>query len=129
LSYKVPPMNLGLQQKGVRVLMDKRFVIVTDDGDLLLEVLKRAEGRPVLVRNADGNIEMLRLEMQSFEDSTTLSRHPMQGLPDSATLDDAYMLLAAKRGGEVFIYRDTIDRIVGVVSWSNLQQEIRLGQM
>ncbi len=129
LGYKVAPINLGLQQKGVRVLMDKRFVIVSDDGELLLEVLKRAEGRPVLVRNSEGNIEMLRLEMQSFEDSTTLSRHPMEGLPDSATLDDAYELLAAKRAGEVFIYRDNIDRIVGVISWSNLQQEIRLGQM
>jgi CIC family chloride channel protein len=129
LGYKVAPINLGLQQKGVRVLMDRRFVVVNDDNALLLEVLKRAEGRPVLIKNNDGNIEMLRLEMQSFEDSTTLSRHPMQGLPDTATLDDAYELLAAKRSGEVFIYRDKIHKIVGVISWNNLQQEIRLGQV
>lgn len=129
LGYKVAPMDQGLQQKGVRVLMDRRFVVVNDNNDLLLEVLKRAEGRPVLVKNGDGNIEMLRLEMQSFEDSTTLSRHPMQGLPDSATLDEAYKLLAAKRSGEVYIYRDRINKIVGVISWNNLQQEIRSGQV
>jgi CIC family chloride channel protein len=82
----------------------------------------------VLVRNADGVIEMLSLEMQSYDDSTTLSRHHMQGLSDSTTLNEAYLLLSPKRSGEVFIYQDTPDNVVGVISWSNLQQEIRLGQ-
>ena len=129
LGYKVPPMNQGLQKKGVRALMDKRFVIVNDDDDLLLEVLKRAEGRPVLVRNTEGEIEMLRLEMQSFEDLTTLSRHPMPGLPDSATLNEAYEALASKRAGEVYIYRGDNQKVVGVISWANLHQEIRSGQI
>ncbi|AZG74310.1 chloride channel protein [Shewanella livingstonensis] len=129
LGYKVAPLNQGLQKKGVRVLMDKRFVIVNDDDELLLEVLKRAAGRPVLVRNAEGAIEMLRLEMQSFEDSTTLSRHPMPGLPDSATLNEAYEALAPKRSGEVYIYRGNNQKVVGVISWANLLQEIRSGQI
>ena len=134
LGYKVAPLNQGLQKKGVRVLMDRRFVIVNDDDELLLEVLKRAEGRPVLVRNGEGKIEMLRLEMQSFEDSTTLSRHPMPGLPDNATLNEAYEALAAKRSGEVYIYRDSPNnpngqKVVGVISWANLVQEIRSGQI
>ena len=128
LGYKVAPVNLGLQKKGVRVLMEKRFVIVNNNDELLLEVLKRAQGRPVLVRNADGIIEMLRLEMQSFEDSTTLQRIPMQGLPDTATLNEAYEILSPKRTGEVFIYQGTLENVVGVISWSNLQQEIRSGQ-
>ncbi len=129
LGYKVAPLNQGLQKKGVRVLMDKRFVIVNDDDELLLEVLKRAAGRPVLVRNVEGEIEMLRLEMQSFEDSTTLSRLPMPGLPDTATLNEAYEALVAKRSGEVYIYRGTNQKVVGVISWANLLQEIRSGQV
>ncbi|MCL1141936.1 chloride channel protein [Shewanella gaetbuli] len=129
LDYKIPPMNQGLQKKGVRVLMNRRFVVVNDDDELLLEVLKRAAGRPVLVRNTDGQIEMLSLEIQSFEDSTTLSRHLMQGLPDSATLDEVYDALAAKRAGEVYIYRNKPSHIVGVISWANLAQEIRSGQL
>lgn len=128
LDYKVAPMNQGLQKKGVRVLMNRRFVVVNDDDELLLEVLKRAEGRPVLVRNAEGKIEMLRLEIQSFEDATTLSRHPMVGLPDSATLNEAYEVLAAKRTGEVYIYRNSPNNVIGVISWANLLQEIRSGQ-
>ena len=52
----------------------------------------------------------------------------MQGLSDSTTLNEAYLLLSPKRSGEVFIYQDTPDNVVGVISWSNLQQEIRLGQ-
>ncbi|PKG80259.1 chloride channel protein [Shewanella sp. Actino-trap-3] len=129
LGYKVAPLNQGLQQKGVRVLMNKRFVIVNDDDELLLEVLKRAAGRPVLVRNAKGVIEMLRLEIQSAEDTTTLSRQPMLGLPDSATLNEAYEALAPKRAGEVYIYRSDNQHVVGVISWTNLLQEIRSGQI
>ncbi|QIR15271.1 chloride channel protein [Shewanella aestuarii] len=129
LDYKVPPLNQGLQKKGVRVLMNRRFVVVNDDQELLLEVMKRAEGRPVLVRNAEQKIEMLRLEIPSFEDQTTLSRHLMIGLPDTATLNEAYDALAAKRAGEVYIYRDTPKNVVGVISWANLLQEIRSGQI
>ncbi|WP_144210236.1 chloride channel protein [Shewanella donghaensis] len=129
LGYKIPPVNLGLQKKGVRALMDKRFVVVNDDNELLLEVMKRAEGRPVMVRNAESQIEMLSLEMQSFEDNTTLSRHLMQGVPDTATLSEVYEILSIKRSGEVYIYRNNINNIVGVISWSNLWQELRSGQV
>ncbi|QBF83878.1 chloride channel protein [Shewanella maritima] len=129
LGYKVPPMNQGLQKKGVRTLMDSRFVIVKDDSELLLEVLKRAEGRPVLVRNDNDEIEMLQLEMQSFEDSTTLSRHTIEGLSDNRTLDDVYQVLSKKRSGEVFIYRGNPHNVVGVISWNMLYQEIRSGQL
>ncbi|MEZ9367773.1 chloride channel protein [Shewanella sp. 10N.286.51.B2] len=129
LGYKVPPVNLGLQKKGVRALMDKRFVIVNDDNDLLLEVMKRAQGRPVMVRNADNKIEMLSLEMQSFEDKTTLSRHLMHGVADTATLNEVYELLSLKRSGEVYIYQNNTNNVVGVISWANLWQEIRSGQV
>ncbi|MDO6617461.1 MULTISPECIES: chloride channel protein [unclassified Shewanella] len=129
LGYKVPPVNLGLQKKGVRALMDKRFVIVNDDNDLLLEVMKRAQGRPVMVRNADNQIEMLSLEMQSFEDKTTLSRHLMHGVADTATLNEVYELLSLKRSGEVYIYQNNTNNVVGVISWANLWQEIRSGQV
>ncbi|MCL2917458.1 chloride channel protein [Shewanella litorisediminis] len=129
LGYKVPPLNQGLQKTGVRALMDRRFVVVKNDDELLLEVMKRAEGRPVMVRSAEGEVQMLRLEMQSFEDSTTLSRQPMQGLPDTATLNEAYEILSPKRTGEVYIYQGDKDNLVGVIGWSKLQQEIRSGQV
>lgn len=129
LGYKVPPVNQGLQKTGVRALMDRRFVVVKNDDELLLEVMKRAQGRPVMVRSAEGEIQMLRLEMQSFEDNTTLSRQPMQGLPDTATLNEVYELLSAKRTGEVYIYQGDPEHLVGVISWAKLQQEIRSGQV
>ncbi|MBR9726615.1 chloride channel protein [Shewanella intestini] len=129
LGYKVPPLNQGLQKKGVRTLMDSRFVIVKDDNELLLEVLKRADGRPVLVKNADDEIEMLRLEMQSFEQNTTLTRHKIEGLSDNKTLDEAYELLAPKRTGQVYIYQGSTQNVVGVISWSHLQKEIRSGEL
>ncbi|GIU17288.1 chloride channel protein [Shewanella sp. MBTL60-007] len=129
LGYKVAPVNLGLQKVGVRHLMDKRFVIVADNDELLLEVLKRAEGRSVLVRNGQGKVDMLQLELQARDEDTTLTRHPIQGLPDTSTLNEVYAILAKERRGEVYIYQESTDQIVGVINWVSLRKEIRSGQV
>ncbi|MGI2096222.1 chloride channel protein [Shewanella glacialipiscicola] len=129
LNYKVAPVNLALQKKGVRTLMDRRFVIVNDNDELLLEVLKRAEGRNVLVRNTEAIFEMVSLEMPSDNHSPALTRHPIEGLSDTTTLNEAYIILSPKRSGEVFIYQDTPDNIVGMISWAALQKEINSGQI
>jgi CIC family chloride channel protein len=52
----------------------------------------------------------------------------MQGVSDTATLNEVYLLLSPSRSGEVFIYQDSPKNVVGVISWSNLQQEVRTGQ-
>ncbi|WP_299802042.1 chloride channel protein [uncultured Shewanella sp.] len=129
LGYKVAPVNLGLQKVGVRHIMDKRFVIVGDNDELLLEVLKRAEGRSVLVRNTQGKVEMLQLELQVRDEDTTLTRHRIQGLPDTATLNEVYAILSKERRGEVYIYQKSSKQIVGVINWVSLQKEIRSGQV
>ncbi len=129
LGYKVAAVNLGLQKVGVRHLMDKRFVIVNDNDELLLEVLKRAEGRSVLVRNTEGDVEMLQLELQVRDEDTTLTRHPIKGLADTSTLNEVYAILAKERRGEVYIYQETSNNIVGVINWMSLQKEIRSGQV
>ncbi|MCL1036961.1 chloride channel protein [Shewanella submarina] len=129
LDYRVPVINSALQKTGVRALMNRRVVVVNNDESLLLEVLKRAKGRPVVVRNEQGEFEKLRLEMQSFEGDETLYRLPIKGLPDTATLHEAYEILRPKRSGEVYIWQDTPDNLVGVISWAKLQQEIRSGKL
>ncbi|MXR68003.1 chloride channel protein [Shewanella sp. JBTF-M18] len=129
LDYKVSSVKLGLQKKGVRAVMDKRFVIVKDNDELLLEVLKRAEGRSVLMQNNQGLMEMLHLELQVADEMSTLSRHPIEGLVDTATLKEVYDILSKERRGEVFIYQDRRENVVGVISWVMLQKEINLGQI
>ncbi|RYV01086.1 chloride channel protein [Shewanella sp. OPT22] len=129
LGYKVPPLNLGLQKTGVRALMDSRLLVVNQNGELLLEVMKRAEGRPVLSRTETGHVEMLKLEFQADGENTVLSSHPVKLLPDTASVDEAYKLLAIKRSGEVAIYQGKKDNLVGLISWAHLQQEIRKGHV
>lgn len=109
--------------------MDKRFVIVKDNDELLLEVLKRAEGRSVLMQNNQGQMEMLQIELQVTEEMSTLTRHPIEGLVDTATLKEVYDILSKERRGEVFIYQDKRDNVVGVISWVMLQKEINQGQI
>ena len=129
LDYKVPPLNLGLQKTGVRALMDSRLLVVKQNNELLLEVMKRAKGRPVLSINEDGKVEMLRLQFQAVAEDTVLSSHPVELLPDTASVDEAYKLLAVKRRGEVAIYKGKKSNLVGLISWAHLVQEIRKGHV
>ena len=129
LDYKISSVKLGLQKKGVRALMDKRFVIVRNNDELLLEVLKRAQGRSVLTQNQAGEMEMLQLELQVVDDMSTLTRHPITGLVDTCTLKEVYDVLSRERRGEVFIYQRTVENVVGVISWATLQKEINSGQI
>ena len=109
--------------------MDKRFVIVRNNDELLLEVLKRAQGRSVLTQNQAGEMEMLQLELQVVDDMSTLTRHPITGLVDTCTLKEVYDVLSRERRGEVFIYQRTVENVVGVISWATLQKEINSGQI
>ena len=129
LDYKVPPLNLGLQKTGVRALMDHRLLVVKQNNELLLEVMKRAKGRPVLSISDEGNVEMLRLQFQAVAEDTVLSSHPVELLPDTASVDEAYKLLAVKRRGEIAIYQGKKSNLVGLISWAHLQQEIRKGHV
>ncbi len=129
LDYRISSLQLGLQKQGVRAIMDRRFVIVKDNDELLLEVLKRAEGRSVLTQNNQGEMEMLQLELQLTDDVSTLTRHPIQGLPDTSTLLEVYEILSKQRRGEVFIYQDRIDNVIGVINWTVLLKEINSGQI
>ncbi len=129
LNYKVSPVKQGLMKVGVRAIMDRRLVIVKYNNELLLEVLKRSEGCSVLVRDNLGDIQMLQLELQSTDDVSTLTRHPIQGLPDTATLNEAYQILFSERRGEVYIYQDNKDNVIGVISWAALQKEISSGKI
>ena len=72
---------------------------------------------------------MLQLELQVRDEDTTLTHHPIQGLPDSSTLNEVYQLLSKERRGEVYIYQQSKDNIVGVINWMALQKEIRSGQV
>ncbi|MCL1079222.1 chloride channel protein [Parashewanella spongiae] len=127
LGYKVPPLNLGLQKRGVRSMMNTQFIVMNQNSELLLEVLKRADGRPVLIRKPDEQIHMLQLEVQVDGEDSALSAQPVPLLPDTASIDDAYKLLSPKRAGEVAIYQNNHTNIIGVISWSNLQTEINKG--
>lgn len=129
LDYRVSAVQQALQKTGVRARMDKRMVIVSDNNELQLEVLKRAEGRSVLVRSTEDQMEMLQLEMQRYDSESALTRHPIEGLPDTATLNEVYKILSRERRGEVYIYQNKKENIVGVVSWGALQKEIRSGQI
>lgn len=129
LGFKVTAVNLGLQKIGVRAIMNKDFIIVKNDNAHLLKALKEQQGRPILTYGQQNNVEIVELELHTSHTETTLIKRKITGLPDTCTLSEVYQLLSIQRRGNVFIVDQTNQEIVGVISWENLQSEIKAEQI
>nr|WP_246029096.1 chloride channel protein [Parashewanella tropica] len=127
LGYRVPPLNLGLQKRGVRAVMEKQIKVI--DESLLQQMSTSHENeQKVLVRTVDGDIHILQASDNNSEE-LMLSSAPLKILPDTATLDDAYKLLAPMRTGEITIYQKDPHNIVGLISWKMIYKEVRKGHV
>ena len=110
LEYKVSDTQLGLKK-----LAYGRWLITSSPLVITLEVLKRAAGRRVLLRNSQQKVEMVQLELQNNAMYSSLTLQPMQGYQYShfgTCLSTSF----STSQGEVFVYQYNISNIIGVIS-------------
>lgn len=124
LAYKISPVMLGLQKHGVRSLMNKQIQVITHD-ELPQIPHDNDTLTTVLVQSTQG--ELYRAT-QYLDHTTTVKSKPIEGLQDTATLAEVYNILSIKRCGEVFIYQKSKDNVVGLISWSSLQKQLKRGE-
>ncbi|RLV61734.1 chloride channel protein [Parashewanella curva] len=128
LGYRVPPLNLGLQKRGVRAVMEKEILILDHAQFQQSASTHCADGSLVLIKTDDGNIHQVAKNEDNAE-VLQVSSTPLKLLPDTATLDDAYHLLAPSRSGEIAIYQKQTCNIVGLISWNMIYKEVRKGHV
>ncbi|WP_299492337.1 chloride channel protein [uncultured Shewanella sp.] len=129
LGYKVTAVNLGLQKIGVRAIMNKHFILVDNNNEQLLAALKEQHGHPILTYTEQNDVEIVQLELHTSHTETTLLKNKMSGLPDTCTLSEVYQRLSPQRRGNVFIFEQNTQEIVGIISWEDLQREIQSEQI
>ncbi|WP_299009696.1 chloride channel protein [uncultured Shewanella sp.] len=129
LGYKVTAINLGLQKVGVRAIMNKNFTLVKNDNTHLLQALNEQLGQPILTYDQQNNVEIVELKLHTSHTEKRLIKRKIKGLPDTCTLCEVYQLLSIQRQGHVCVIDQSNQEIVGVISWEDLQSEIKTEQI
>lgn len=134
LAYRRPPIEKSLQRIGVIGVMDENIQLISQTDE---EALAAALANPT----ADVNIiaKMIKPDeptqyifyQQSkihIDDEPTLEQHTLIPLDSQSTLAEAYLLLQKDRAGGVYIYQDTPDTIMGIISFDYIRSYLLKGK-
>jgi chloride channel protein, CIC family len=134
LAYRRPPIEKSLQRIGVIGVMDENIQLISQTDQ---EALAAALANPA----ADVNIiaKMIKPDeptqfifyQQSkihIDDEPTLEKHTLIPLDSQSTLAEAYLLLQKDRAGGVYIYQDTPDDIMGIISFDYIRSYLLKGK-
>ncbi len=134
LAYRRPPIEKSLQRIGVIGVMDENIQLISQTDE---EALAAALANPT----ADVNIiaKMIKPDeltqyifyQQSkihIDDEPTLEKHTLIPLDSQSTLAEAYLLLQKDRAGGVYIYQDTPDTIMGIISFDYIRSYLLKGK-
>ncbi|WP_340678449.1 chloride channel protein [Paraglaciecola sp.] len=125
LPYTTSPVHDSLQKTGVLAVMDTDFTLFSDaEPQKILAFLQDAPNHPVLQRAdlADGiQYSQVQFDVSLGKDSEPLSYSQMGGISSQATLAEVYELLQARRDGAVYVFAETKEDIIGVITWHKLR--------
>ncbi|MCY7294617.1 chloride channel protein [Alteromonas sp. a30] len=129
LPYKTTFINESLQKIGVMAAIDKEFKLFHDAQEsTILEFLDTAPTHPVVQQSfyeIDVTYQLVQYDMSLDPHSQTpLTYYPMQGVPAQATMAEVYDILQRNRQGAVYVYRNTAENIVGVITWDCVRHYI-----
>ena len=125
LPYATSSVREVLQKTGVLAVMDTEYKLFYDAPDkAILAFLDKAPTHPVIQRsNFEIDVQYMLVEYTvSLEhDANPLTYTSMEGLPSQATLSEVFECLQSARSGAVYIYQDSHEQILGVITWNMLQ--------
>ncbi|GGD50746.1 chloride channel protein [Lacimicrobium alkaliphilum] len=129
LSYTSSSVREHLQKTGVLAEMSPDFRLFNDPMESQLLAHLQENPTELVVQAQDFEIGKQFALVQydtslGYEDTKPLKFFTMEGLPSQATLAEVYEELQASRDGAVYIYEDTPEEIVGIITWNRLHAEL-----
>ena len=127
LPYTISPVQDSLQKTGVLAVMSTQFEVLHSPSE---NPVNRLEDNPevyFLLALDDGQTreyEWTYLDSGLDGESARLVREPLQGVKFQKTLAEVYAILAQERKGAVYIYEDSPENIVGVITWDSLSKHL-----
>jgi len=143
LIYRKPPIEKSLQRIGVLGVMKENFTLITkvqsENATENVNNLNAATTtnktltivKSTSIKSPEDKVNYSWLEQISNNEPNSLCKvveHQLEPLTYQATLAEAYLLLVEKRQGGVYIYQDSPDNIIGIVTFEQIRQYLMTGK-
>lgn len=122
LAYTTSSIRATLEKVGVMAIVDRKYKLFIDAADHhILAFLDTAPTHPVVLKSSyeiDAEYHLVQYDFSlNPHEENALTFSQMQGVPMQATLAEVYELLQNKRSGAVYVYGQTPNSIIGVITW------------
>ncbi|WP_339723179.1 chloride channel protein [uncultured Paraglaciecola sp.] len=124
LPYTISSVMEYLQRTGVLAIMDTEFTMAQRDKEHLVSELAIADQKALVYKSSvDDHTEYALVSYDNGKggDAIRMTLTPMKAVRFQATLAEVYALLSPNRAGAVYIFSNTTDDIVGIISWETLR--------
>jgi CIC family chloride channel protein len=112
----------------VLAVMNKQFKLISDDNEQLISALDKAPHNTIVQYSMDtdgvNKYSLVEHDKGENTEAMCLSFMPMQGVNFQATLAEVYNLLEINRNGAVYIFANTAEEIVGIITWKTLRYHL-----
>ncbi|MBW8191098.1 chloride channel protein [Neiella marina] len=109
MSYEQSPIVLNLQKTGALAMMETNFQWLTDIDDLT-----GVKGHVLAKEKGEAHDRLFYIDPDSGE------RLRMEGIDQQSSLAIAYQRLRRARKGAVYIYGDSREQLLGIITWQLL---------
>lgn len=132
LAYRRPPIEKSLQRIGAIGFMQEKFVMLENaSSDQVASAVAKVTPHQQVINRISGKRDKFMLcekvkSTSSGELIITQSR--LIPLVSQSTLAEAYLMLARKRKGGVYIYQDDPHNILGIISFKSIRTYLLKGK-
>jgi hypothetical protein len=146
LPYTISSVMESLQKTGVLAVMNKKFKLFSKTNETnetskadeknihhsgyeqLISSLDNEQHDTIVLYSRDTNgvttYSLMEYEQEKDAETMHLIFTPMQGINFQATLAEVYSLLEVNRYGAVYVFSNTAEEIVGVITWKTLRYHL-----
>ncbi len=134
LAYRRPPLEKALQRIGVIGVMDENIKLLdhADENTMTATLAEQPLTDNVInkITNADQKTEFIFYQQSTVNIDTepTLEKHTLVPLSCQSTLAEAYLLLVKQRSGGVYIYQNSPDDIMGIITFDYIRSYLLKGK-
>jgi H+/Cl- antiporter ClcA len=125
LPYTISSVMNFLQKTGVLAIMDTQFTVAKQDKENLIFEFDNAEQKALVYKSLVGNqteYALVSHDNRQDGDAIRITLTPMKAIRFQATLAEVYVILSSSRDGAVYIFSNTTDDIIGIITWDTLSQ-------
>ena len=123
LPYTISSVMAFLEKTGVLAVMDTEFTLTKQNKEQLIAEFTHSEQRAVVHQSLIDNktqYALVSYDNGQDDDAMRTTFTPMNAVRFQATLAEVYAILSTSRDGAVYIFSDSSDDIIGIITWQTL---------